>query len=224
MTGVTKDESSVWVNHFLVDYNFTELTEEKVEMGIFEGVVPEVSPELIDLVLKVYKPWSDPTNGTANIVAIYRIISDSIFIAPAVDFASRISKRNRNTYFYTFEYQSPVSPPPSWLGVPHGRDLFYLFGCPFTGHPLYNYTDDDRRVSRIVIDMWSNFIKHGTPSFSSFVADPIPRFTEKDQFYVKIAGYNQTSAVSIGIRCRARHVMFWNSVLPWIRSLQSSKS
>ncbi|XP_041360352.1 cholinesterase-like [Gigantopelta aegis] len=222
MTGVTKDECSVWAKSY-GDLNIMELTAEKVKRVIFEGVVPEVFPQLIDFVLKVYKPSSELTNVTANIVAFYSIMSDSVFVAPAVDFASQISRRNRNTYFYTFEYQSPVSPPPSWLGVPHGRDLFYLFGCPFTGHPLYNYTDDDRRVSSIVIDMWSNFIKHGTPSFSSIVAEPIPRFTEKDQFYVKISGYNQTSAVSISTRPRARHVMFWNYVLPWIRNLRESK-
>ncbi|XP_041360342.1 cholinesterase-like [Gigantopelta aegis] len=172
MTGVTKDECSSWVK-----VDVTELTVNKVKRGIFEGVVPEFSPELIDLVLKVYKPWSDPTNETANIVVcpiLFPIMSDSLFVAPAVDFASRISKRNRNTYFYIFEYQSPVSPPPSWLGVPHGRDLFYLFGCPFTGHPLYNYTDDDRRVSRIVIDMWSNFIKHGRTA--TLLGDPKHEF------------------------------------------------
>ncbi|XP_067679637.1 neuroligin-4, Y-linked-like [Haliotis asinina] len=47
------------------------------------------------------------------------------------------------------------------VSVPHGRDLFYLFGCPFSGHPLYYYTNEDRQISKVFMNMWINFVKTG---------------------------------------------------------------
>lgn len=46
-------------------------------------------------------------------------------------------------------------------GVPHGVDLFYLFGCPLSGHPMHQYDELDKNVSRTFIDLWANFVKHG---------------------------------------------------------------
>ena len=47
---------------------------------------------------------------------LFQIMSDSMFVAPAVAFASQLSEVNKTTYFYSFEFQSPVAPPPPWLG------------------------------------------------------------------------------------------------------------
>jgi len=46
-------------------------------------------------------------------------------------------------------------------GVPHGRDLFYQFGAPLVGHKLYKYSENDKTASRIMMNLWGNFVKHG---------------------------------------------------------------
>ncbi|KAK3091469.1 hypothetical protein FSP39_020025 [Pinctada imbricata] len=58
-------------------------------------------------------------------------------------------------------------------GVPHGRDLFYLFGAPLVGHPLYSYTEKDRNASRMTIKLWSNFVKTGCNMSTGKVRNPV---------------------------------------------------
>ncbi|XP_041360149.1 acetylcholinesterase-like [Gigantopelta aegis] len=222
MTGLTRDEGSLTAELVVNKMNYFKLTSMFARSFTPPASEAKNSRELSELVVHEYSPWSDPTNITANIIGLSEIVGDSTFVGPAVDVASRLARRNRDIYFYSFEYHSPLSPPPKWLGVPHGRDQFYLFGCPFSGHPLYNYSNEDREVSRVFIEMWSNFVKTGKPSFSSIPAEPIPRFSGEDQLYVKISGYNGSATVAIGSRPRAKQVHFWNSLLPRIRIGQSS--
>lgn len=45
-------------------------------------------------------------------------------------------------------------------GVPHGADLFYIFGIPYTGvHP---YNKQDIEASSLMMTMWSNYVKTGS--------------------------------------------------------------
>lgn len=46
-------------------------------------------------------------------------------------------------------------------GVPHGWDLFYIFGVPMVGHHIHNYTERDRDVSMATMTLFSNYVKHG---------------------------------------------------------------
>ena len=48
-----------------------------------------------------------------------------------------------------------------FTGVPHGEDLFYLFGIPFIGHPRQKYYEIDKEVSKLTMTMWSNYVKYG---------------------------------------------------------------
>lgn len=45
-------------------------------------------------------------------------------------------------------------------GVPHGADLFYIFGIPYTGIDPYN--EQDKEASRLMMAMWSNYVKTGS--------------------------------------------------------------
>lgn len=44
-------------------------------------------------------------------------------------------------------------------GVPHGADLFYIFGIPYTGVPPYKKQDIE--ASSLMMTMWSNYVKTG---------------------------------------------------------------
>lgn len=46
-------------------------------------------------------------------------------------------------------------------GVPHGWDLFYIFGVPMVGHHIHNYTERDRDVSKATMTLFSSYVKHG---------------------------------------------------------------
>lgn len=48
-----------------------------------------------------------------------------------------------------------------YLGVPHGRDLFYQFGVPLVGHKLYTYTEKDKEASRHLMKLIGRFVRYG---------------------------------------------------------------
>ncbi|XP_046542685.1 acetylcholinesterase-like [Haliotis rubra] len=211
MTGVTRDEGS------LTAVRVNEKMDIKLTPWFVEAVTTiDID---IDLVVHEYKPWKDPDNKTANIIGLSDVVGDSTFVAPAIDVAKRLAQRTKNVYFYSFEYHSQVSMKPSWLGVPHGRDQFYLFGYPFTGHPLYVYTEEDRQVSKVLINMWSNFVKNGRPSLTTGDNQiDFEAFDAHNQTYMKINGIEGNGTITTDQRLRPRQVAFWNSLLPRMRN------
>ncbi|XP_067678793.1 acetylcholinesterase-like isoform X2 [Haliotis asinina] len=211
MTGVTRDEGS------LTAVRVNEKMDIKLTPWFVEAVTT-INID-IDLVVHEYKPWKDPDNKTANIIGLSDVVGDSTFVAPAIDVAKRLAQRTKNVYFYSFEYHSQVSMKPSWLGVPHGRDQFYLFGYPFTGHPLYVYTEEDRQVSKVLINMWSNFVKNGRPSLTTGDNQiDFEAFDAHNQTYMKINGIEGNGTITTDQRLRPRQVAFWNSLLPRMRN------
>ena len=48
-----------------------------------------------------------------------------------------------------------------FIGVPHGWDLFYVFGAPLVGHPKHNYTARDIEVAKTTMTIFSNYVKYG---------------------------------------------------------------
>lgn len=61
----------------------------------------------------------------------------------------RISILKKNKLVYCF------------VGVPHGWDLFYVFGAPLVGHPKHNYTSRDIEVAKTTMTLFSNYVKYG---------------------------------------------------------------
>ncbi|XP_046542889.1 acetylcholinesterase-like [Haliotis rubra] len=208
MAGITRDEGREWGL-----YSSILLTPKDMQIDNFNLVESSV-------IAHEYYPWNHPQNKTARAIAMGEIWGDNDIAAPTFDIATRIAARTDNIYFYSFDYASPSA---KVQGVPHGRDLFYLFGCPFSGHPLYNYTDEDREVSKVFMNMWINFVKTGKPS-STVETDPVyfQQFDSEIQAYMKIDGVDGKGTVKTAYKPRARQMAFWNSVMPQIIALQSN--
>ncbi|KAJ8305513.1 hypothetical protein KUTeg_016058 [Tegillarca granosa] len=96
--------------------------------------------------------------------------SDFVFVAPMIHMANIMSKWTKNLFVFSFDHQSSLAPQPNWLGVPHGRDLFYLFGCPLVGHEIYSYSDTDIIASKYMMTMWSNFVKFGYLTLNDYLS------------------------------------------------------
>ncbi|XP_076462805.1 pyrethroid hydrolase Ces2e-like [Babylonia areolata] len=222
MTGVTRDEASSSARMvekyarkkripFYFDEHFTEVY--KLEPFRLFGNVANFGR----LVYHEYNCWEDPHNTTASLISVSHVMGDPTFVAPAVKLAQLLSASSKHVYFYSFDHVSRLSKDPQWMGVPHGRDLFYLFGCPLSSHPLHRYTELDRNISRAIIDIWSNFVRHGRPFQSSVLDKPFPVFDERNQSYFVIASDGSDVSIRTGRRLRAKQVAFWNSLLPTLR-------
>ncbi|PVD22748.1 hypothetical protein C0Q70_16004 [Pomacea canaliculata] len=222
MTGITQDEGSLTTEVVLK-------SAEKVNQQFrFDEDYPKdytpppvqafsMIPGIEHLVFHEYKPWHDPDNKTANLVGFSHVVGDSTFVAPAIKLARLLSRRSKAVFFYTFNHVSALSSHPLWMGVPHGVDLFYLFGCPLSGHPMHQYDELDKNVSRTFIDLWANFVKHGYPFLSSRPQEPFPAFEDRNQSYFMVASTHAQADIRVGRRLRSRQVAFWNNLLPKLR-------
>ncbi|XP_071119060.1 acetylcholinesterase-like isoform X2 [Haliotis cracherodii] len=210
MVGITRDEGREW------GLMTTPMMSPK-NVELFASY--DIDMETSGIIAHEYYPWNDPLNRTAHAIAFGDIWGDNDIVAPTFDVATRLSARTDNVYFYSFDYASPTATVP---GVPHGRDLFYLFGCPFSGHPRYNYTEEDRQVSKVFMNMWINFVKAGKPS-STVKTDPVyfQQFDSEIQAYMKIDVVDGNGTIETAYKPRPRQMAFWNSVLPQIAALQS---
>lgn len=89
--------------------------------------------------------------------------------------ATQLNHRGTNTWLYAFNYRSQNYPEPSWMGIIHASELYYLFGtplfhseacpgdqnvtCPQIWTSYQHWDDLDREISETVILLWSSFAK-----------------------------------------------------------------
>ena len=68
-----------------------------------------------------------------------------------------------HTSRYKFSVRSHSDPWPTWSGVKHGSELEYVFGRPIAENTAVGGGFDvkDARISKFIIESWSNFVKNG---------------------------------------------------------------
>uniref|UniRef100_A0A1B6MDP2 Carboxylesterase type B domain-containing protein n=1 Tax=Graphocephala atropunctata TaxID=36148 RepID=A0A1B6MDP2_9HEMI len=98
------------------------------------------------------------------------MVSDRLFVAD-VERAARLQAATRlaPVYFYRFTYRGKhsYSEQMSWgstenFGVSHGDDTGYMLGVEYM-NPLE--TEADRKMSKLMVNMWVNFARTGKPVF-----------------------------------------------------------
>src|SRR4051812_38117620 len=89
-----------------------------------------------------------------------QLLSDMHMIAPIVDMADILSTYHGQVYQYHFSLDSSF----------HSVELNYVFGAPFSGYfademtingTIDLFSEEDRRLSIIVMSLWTNFAKTG---------------------------------------------------------------
>lgn len=92
----------------------------------------------------------------ANVFGDYNLVCPAILFAEQVSFLS--PHCNYYSYRLTRNVVLPYSAVPSWAGVPHGTDLYYLFAI-----PLLAKDAEASQLSRDMIQAWTQFAKSGHP-------------------------------------------------------------
>lgn len=75
------------------------------------------------------------------------------------------SLRNDPVYFYMFEYRPPSTPLAEWMNITHFEDLPYIFGNPMHS----NFTEEEKELSKDIMNMWIAFIRTGSVLFLDFL-------------------------------------------------------
>ncbi|KAL5022247.1 hypothetical protein ScPMuIL_001402 [Solemya velum] len=230
MLGFTRDEGA---RHAQVAAHrlHQRFTRESLKDRIlnFSVAFPRV-PGIDKLILHEYTSWEDPENTTGALLSYSEMEGDFSIVAPVMHMAAKLTRKRKPVYMYSFEYLSPNSPTlprlgryesGMSLGVPHGRDLFYLFGYPLVGHPFYLYTEKDIRMSELVMDTWINFIKTGEPS--NDVA-AMHQYDDEEGPYLKFYENGDEVTSKTFYKYKPRKMHFWNELLPSLNDLHCAGS
>jgi len=130
--------------------------------------------EYRDSTRRNYGPFADKIlnlypDGTADITrrSMGDLFRDSYFAWPAYTWATLQTKTGKSpVYLYYFDQPQPASPITMLLKSDrpyHGSDCAYVFGH-LDQDPNMKYTDEDRRLSELMVNYWINFAKYGDPN------------------------------------------------------------
>ncbi|UYV78928.1 BCHE [Cordylochernes scorpioides] len=165
MIGVNQDEMAAlfWLffPEMMKTSNLTlEETVKKTEKFMRESIGLKDAHSYLDR----YFNYVPSDNLTAVNVRMSNILSDMLFICPAVFFADHQASRGSPLYFYYFTYRTESVYfqllTNNWPGAFHYDEVTYVFGGPMS-LPTYNYTEAERLFSHDLIKLWSNFARTG---------------------------------------------------------------
>ncbi|XP_067661138.1 neuroligin-2-like [Haliotis asinina] len=161
---------------------------------------------------KVYLSDVQPSEHDVIRSRIIQMLSDRAFYVPTVVETEKQARRGGSpVYLYEFDYRSPRDSKPVWEGVPHAAELPYVFGAPLLGGSAW--TEYDKAITSRVMGYWTNFAKHGDPSYGHVTWKP---FTMKEKGYLSIGN----SSV-MKYDPRSAEVKLWTEVIPKLSQSQS---
>jgi hypothetical protein len=168
--------------------NFTTFSQLITEYLTFYPRYPiEDNGRFANSVISEYVPNS--TNISVNYFnMLIQVLSELIFICPVIDLAAVYSKTRNDVFVYSFEQMLSTPFYPLAFGVSHIDDVAFAFGQPLSQPPgLSKYTDEEKRISKQMINYWTNFIKTGNPNNGDFNTtvkyNYWPKFYDQDSYY-----------------------------------------
>ncbi|GBM49084.1 Acetylcholinesterase-1 [Araneus ventricosus] len=112
------------------------------------------------------------------ILALGDALGDFIIECPTVYYAAVSSQSGVNVYYYDFQHRPVNSVWADWMGTTHFDEVDFVFGGPFK-FPS-DYPTEERVLSKIMIEHWTNFVKYGKPK------DDWPLYVNKSEILVYI--------------------------------------
>ena len=119
----------------------------------------QLNDRALDAIKQQYTNWLDPEDADKNVHSLDMALADSQFVCPLNHFANSYARAGQEVYMYFFTQRYNSNPWPSWMGVLHGDEIFFVFGEIFKYR--HNFTEDERQLSRKMMAYWSNFAKSG---------------------------------------------------------------
>ncbi|VDI79849.1 acetylcholinesterase [Mytilus galloprovincialis] len=139
-----------------------------------------------------------------------QMIGDIDMFAPMIKLADMISQWMNQVYTLSFEYISQNVTGPDWIGVQHGWDLFYVFGIPKVGHPKFNYTPRDAKVSEKTMNIIGEFVKRGHWKSGSM---ELEIYNPDTKSYNKLDYINGQTVVTQEVNYKQPRTDFWYKYL-----------
>lgn len=225
MFGFTKDEGAMIAEYNPLypwkQYDYTAL---KNDIKRYRRV-KKFSSRFEEIVAHEYMDYSIEEENERCFQGFIQIESDMSIKVPTLHFAKLMQeamfRRNESSRvsLYSFDYHNEATfrsvsfnlfGKPS---VPHGQDLFYVFGIPLIGHSKFNFTSADISLSKHMINIWAKFVKNGSPSNTTSGNEEVfPPFDSESRNFIRISNDNSGYKVETSGPFNMRAYDFWTKV------------
>ncbi|XP_052093636.1 neuroligin-4, X-linked-like isoform X1 [Mytilus californianus] len=165
-------------------------------------------PDFADILKKEIKIWE--TMNLSTYPQASQVRADLGIFAPMMKLADMISEWQKNVYTLSFDYVSQNVNGPEWIGVQHGWDPFYVFGVPTVGHPKFSYTARDAEVSKVTMQLISDFVKKGNWRSSDL---RLKKYNSEKKSINKLNYVNGKTVVTNEINFKQPRLDFWYKYL-----------
>ncbi|XP_052243610.1 cholinesterase 2-like isoform X5 [Dreissena polymorpha] len=177
-----------------------------------------------------YTDWQLPNDSTTLLFSLTNMSNDVGFFYPVVSTVKgHAALRKGKTYLYQLSAvpTTHTLQTPNWIqGSNHADDIQYVFGYPLYAGPRStgNYTEEERRLARGMVTMWTNFAKSGDPNQS----EDARRFTnatwaEYDLNSQSFLHFTNQGALP-GSRFEARRMQLWLDLIPTIALMETPQA
>ena len=162
LLGVTKDEGSMFVS-LKLGFDNEEHFGQSIDITAFnETTAKQVTKSYAvnkdyEKVIQTYFKRAEEESRYTYLDAASDITGDFLITCAVVFQADFQSLKNHPVFFYLFDYRTPSSPFPEWVGVPHFEETPYVFGNPLWG----TFSENEEELSKDIMDMWTTFAKTG---------------------------------------------------------------
>lgn len=176
---------------------------------------------VLDALDFVYKSYSILANNPSMLRQKYiDFVTERSYIAPAFTTARALS-RSTEVYMYRFDIkpktQAIVDMLPAWSGVPQRFDQIFVWGMPYwiVLDNQTQWSNEDKRVSDIIMTMWANFAKFSNPTeFGVYIR--WTNFNDADPGVLIIdRSFNMSDTTSLNYQ----GIQFWNDYYPKVIDL-----
>lgn len=148
-------------------FNITESVPAKfLYKGLVDPFVKKVFNNDANLKKSLYKFYTSDVSEDDQSLKVTEFLADMIFVYPTTKMLEYHAQGSGGTYQYLFSHESatPINvagPMPKWFqGVGHGEELPYIFNLGSI-IPHLSTTEEEKRLSRMIIQYWTSFAKTG---------------------------------------------------------------
>ncbi|CAI5443238.1 unnamed protein product [Caenorhabditis angaria] len=119
-------------------------------------------------VIAHYEPKSAHPTPQEYLVALDKMMGDYHFTCSVNEMVISHTKlrgpeKTNQTWYYHFSHRASTQTWPEWMGVLHGYEINFIFGEPL--NPKFNYTEEEKHLSRRFMRNFANFAKSGDPNW-----------------------------------------------------------
>lgn len=170
---------------------------------------------ILDALNFVYRPYPPITEPAILRKKFIEFSTDRSFAAPVFSLALEMSKSSE-VFVYRFDMKPKTALAtehlPAWAGVPQSFDQVFVWGLPYFIE-LENQTQwdtIDKRISDVVMTLWTNFIKFGNPTeYGVYIH--WGNFSEGQQGVLIVdRAFNMSDSTTLNYQA----IQFWNSYYP----------